>query len=451
MKNIQNILIIFISVLLFSCEGFLDAKPELSMVIPTKLDDFQALLDSEPITINTFPKLGFIAADDMVFGPKLVSQLDPEERAAYFWEEELYTLDPKGVDWPSAYSAIFYANLVIDGVRDYKPANSGEVQRAMELDAAARFYRAFFHFALMQHYALPYTPAGQEQPGIPIRTTADINLESGIATTQEVYAFILADLEVARTILPAKPDIKTRASAWGAEGLLSRVYMVMQNYEKAYLHASNSLAIGDELMDYNEVDTEQFYPFPRFNTEVIHHFRISTSSVTYNRQQFVNPELYELYDSLDLRKRVNFLISRTPEFYNFVARYTGDFYDFGGLAVDEVLLNHAEAAIRIGKKQESLDDLNRIREVRFQRGTYEPIVEVSDAELLEEVLEERRKELLFRGLRWLDLRRLNQDPDFAITLERKFNESEAVLPPNGEGYTFSIPPAEMSLNPSFPN
>lgn len=449
MKTIRYILHLLLVGLLFSCSGFLDEKPELSMVIPNKLDDFQALLDSEPITINTYPKLGFIASDDMVFGPTLLGQIDPEERAAYFWKNELYTLDPRGVDWPAAYSAIFYANLVVDGIKDFESSSPVEEQRAKELDAAARFYRAFFHFALLQQYAEPYNESNKNNPGIPIRNTADINQASAVSTIQEVYDFILSDLEIARTVLPAKPDIATRASAWGAEALLSRVYLVKQDYEKAYLHASNALGIGDELMDYNEVDTDQFYPFPRFNPEVIHHFRINTSRVTYNRQQFVNPDLYELYDSTDLRSKVNFRISRTAGYFNFVARYTGDFYDFGGLATDEVILNRAEAAVRIGKKEEALEDLNRLREYRYVKGEYESIDGISDSELLKEVLLERRKELLFRGLRWLDLRRLNQDPAFAVTLERKFNEEAASLPPNSEGYTFDIPPSEKLLNPGI--
>lgn len=449
MKTIRNILSLSLLGLLISCSDFLDDKPELGMVIPNKLDDFQALLDTEPITINSYPKLGFIASDDMVFGPTLLGQIEPEERAAYFWKNELYTIDPRGVDWPAAYNAIFYANLVLDGIRDFEPANQGELLRAKELDAAARFYRAFFHFALLQQYAEPYAESKKGNPGIPIRNTADINHASGISTMREVYDFILADLEIARTVLPAKPDIATRASAWGAEAMLSRVYLVLQDYEKAYLHASNALAIGDDLMDYNEVDTDEFYPFPRFNPEVIHHFRIHTSRVTYNRQQLVNPELYGLYDSLDLRKKVNFRESRTPGFHNFVARYTGDFYDFGGLATDEVLLNRAESAIRIGKMEEALSDLNRLRESRYEAGEYVPVTGISDMELLGEIVLERRKELLFRGLRWLDLRRLNQDPDFAMTLERKFNEEEASLPPNSGGYTFDIPPSEKQLNPGI--
>lgn len=434
---------------LISCNGFLDEKPELSMVIPDKLDDFQALLDSEPVTINSFPKLGFIASDDMVFGPTLLNQIDPEERAAYFWQEDLYTIDPRGVDWPAAYNAIFYANLVIDGVKEFKPSNSTDKKRADELDAAARFYRAFFHFALLQQYAPPYSVSEQEQPGIPIRRTADINEAPGISTLKKVFEFILFDLETARTVLPAKPDIATRASAWGAEAMLSRVYLVLQDYEKAYLHASKALGIGDELMDYNEVNTDEFYPFSRFNQEVIHHFRIHTSRVTYNRQQLVNPELFELYDSLDLRKKVNFRESRTSGFYNFVARYTGDFYDFGGLAIDEVLLNRAESAIRIGKKEEALMDLNRLRQSRYVAGEYVPVTGISDMELLKEIVLERRKELLFRGIRWMDLRRLNQDSEFAIIMDRKFNETDAILLPNDDGYTFPIPPSEQELNPGF--
>ena len=53
-------------------------------------------------------------------------------------------------------------------------------------------------------------------------------------------------------------------------------------------------------------------------------------------------------------------------------------------------------------------------------------------------LKERRKELLFRGLRWSDLKRYNRD-GAGISLERTVNGTTYTLPPNDLRYAIAIP------------
>lgn len=76
---------------------------------------------------------------------------------------------------------------------------------------------------------------------------------------------------------------------------------------------------------------------------------------------------------------------------------------------------------------------------------------LSGDDLMKRIVEERRKELVFRGIRWLDLKRYNFYPELRVTLERNYNEDGASLPPGDTRYTFLIPPAEMNLNPLIQN
>jgi len=65
---------------------------------------------------------------------------------------------------------------------------------------------------------------------------------------------------------------------------------------------------------------------------------------------------------------------------------------------------------------------------------------------LGQILAERRKELCFRGIRWSDLRRLNQDPTYAVTLQRLLNGTTYTLPANDLRYTLLIPLDEIQIS-----
>ncbi|PZX57605.1 SusD-like starch-binding protein associating with outer membrane [Algoriphagus ratkowskyi] len=448
MDKLVKLLLVLVAISLTGCEDFLDAKPQKSLVIPNSLDDFQAILDAEPRYLNSAGSLALLGSDDMVLGPSLLTIMSPEERAVYFWEKEVYSQNDLVIDWTLNYQMIYYANLVLDGLKDFKPRNETERLRALELQGAAMFSRAFGHFSLMQVFAAPYDPEQTSLAAIPIRTSADLNLATGLSNTAEVYELIISDLDFASANLPDKQEILTRASKWSAEALLSRVYLVMQKYDEVFEHAGIALSIGNQLMNFNTLSSGNSYTFPRFNTEIIHQVNVVSTRITFNKEQFVHPALYDLYDSLDLRKTVLFDTARTAGYVNLVSRYSGDFYDFGGLAVDEVLLNRAEAAARIGEEDIALQDVNRLLSNRYIKNSFEEL-ELSGSELMKRILAERRKELLFRGIRWMDLRRLNQDPVYAITLNRSYNESDATLLPKGSGYTIPIPPNEISLNPKL--
>ena len=61
------------------------------------------------------------------------------------------------------------------------------------------------------------------------------------------------------------------------------------------------------------------------------------------------------------------------------------------------------------------------------------------------ILLERRKELLMRGLRWMDLKRLNME-GAAITLTRTVNGQVYTLPPNDLRYALPIPEDVIAIS-----
>lgn len=450
MKKIRILAIGILIVGIQSCAEFLDSKPNRNLVIPESLDDFQQMLDAETRGLNTYYINGLFSSDDVYFSEGLLNLLSFSQTAHYFWEPEPFLPDEWDAGFATSYRKVLYANLVLEGLEDYEPGNEVEQNRVLELESSARFYRALGHYEVLIHFAPPFDPNQANQPGIPIRLSSDINVKNGRSTMRECFDQIIEDLEFGLDYLPSQSEIPTRPSLWASNAFLGRIYLNMLDYEKAYSYSKAALDIDNSLMDFKEIETDLPYSFEIFNEEVIFYQRHLTSRHTTNGGAFVNPELVELYDSMDLRRTYFLLPSSEEGLFNFRGNYTGDFYHFGGFAVDEVVLNLAESAYRIGQESEALNHLNDLLENRYDEG-FEPLVDLSGMELLEKIIEERRKELVFRGLRWLDLKRLNLYPELAVTLNRSFNERQENLPPNDPRYAFLIPPAEINLNPMEQN
>ena len=152
--------------------------------------------------------------------------------------------------------------------------------------------------------------------------------------------------------------------------------------------------------------------------------------------------MYNSYSVNDLRKTDCFVLN--SGFPYFSGTYDLKYYNYSGIATDEVYLIRAECYARTGKASAALKDLNTLLVTRWKTGTYIPYSANTADQALTEILTERRKELLFRGLRWTDLRRLNKDSRFAITLTRSYNGVTYSLPPNDQRYAMPIPDNEIT-------
>src|SRR5690606_21692174 len=116
--------------------------------------------------------------------------------------------------------------------------------------------------------------------------------------------------------------------------------------------------------------------------------------------------------------------------------YAGSLVYFSGIATDEIYLIKAECLARLGQGQAALDVLNELMINRWKESEFQPLNEEGAENVLRLILEERRKELVFRGLRWSDLRRLNKDQRFRKTLIREIDGKQHELPPNDPRYVY---------------
>ncbi|MEJ0106738.1 MAG: RagB/SusD family nutrient uptake outer membrane protein, partial [Bacteroidota bacterium] len=214
----------------------------------------------------------------------------------------------------------------------------------------------------------------------------------------------------------------------------------MGDYENAGKYADSCLAITNSLIDYNDaskVDLTSTSPaFKIFNEEVIFH---SESRTIYSLLDgTVDSVLFSTYANNDLRQKAFYMVG-TDGKATFRGCYNGKdrYFPFNGLTTDEIYLIRAECFARAGNATQAMTMLNTLLVNRWATGTFSPYTASDPSDALKKIFDERRKELCFRpGLRWSDLRRLNLDNNYAITIKRNLDGQTFELAPNDLRYTF---------------
>lgn len=74
----------------------------------------------------------------------------------------------------------------------------------------------------------------------------------------------------------------------------------------------------------------------------------------------------------------------------------------------------------------------------MQSNQYVELSAVDTEEAFDWVIKERRKELVLRGIRWEDLRRLNKEERYSTTLFCKLDDLTVELPPQDLRYVWPI-------------
>ena len=442
LNNFIIYLLVITSVCLTACEkDFLEKKPDKALLIPKSLKDFQTLLDNETV-MNLVPALGVISGDEYFLTDALFTSLTGIERNAYLWNKELYDAGSQVNDWNTPYQQVFYANAVLDGLEE--AGRKSEVPLQWDaLKGSALFFRAHAFYQLAQLFAPPFADSPSGNKGIPLRLTADVTLKVPRSSLTETYDRIVADLELAVTLLPEKSEYKTRPSRAAGHGLLARVFLSMKDYDKALLHAESALSNYSTLIDYNNLNMALNKPILGTNEEII--FYSSVMSYSYGSRAIVSIADYDSYNSNDLRKAA-FFLKNAAGAWNFRGTYTGNLMFFGGLAVDELYLIKAECLARKGITSGALQALNTLLEKRWKKGTFQALTAASADDALVLILAERKKELVFRGTRGTDLRRLNSESKFTVGLSRTINGQQTVLPANDKRYVLPIPDVEVELS-----
>jgi hypothetical protein len=227
----------------------------------------------------------------------------------------------------------------------------------------------------------------------------------------------------------------------------------MGNYATALLYADSTLQLQNTLLDlrpYANASSPFVYlgmPLSNLNPEVI----LMKAADNQDAPILLSPELLNLFSPDDIRVQA-FAIGG-----QLLTNYNGYFFSYisplesrnEGPRVGEVYMIKAECQVRTGDVPGGLQTANLLRQMRFTTSTYTPLTAASQQDALIQVLQERRRELMGRGFRLTDLKRLNKDPAFAKTVVHPLATGSVSQPPNSNLLIFPIAPNVLAANPEI--
>jgi starch-binding outer membrane protein, SusD/RagB family len=427
-----------------SCSKFLDKKPDQKLAVPATLKDFQAILDYYSRVNQFSPGAGEASADNYYLATTDYNAMSAEtERRLYTWQND-FVLKTFPNDWSYSWDNIFKANTVLDNINTVPrtATNAGDWDNTK---GQAFVLRAKCMLQIASVWCKAYDSATSSVDlGLPLRINSDFNLPSVRASLEDTYKRIVSDLTEAVPLLPNTPLHVMRFAKPAAFALLARTYLSMRQYEKAGRYADSCLQLYNTLLDYNAISTTASFPFARFNAEVIWESFCFLHEQLFSSNAKVDSVLYTSYAVNDVRRTL-FFKSNNNGTYAFKGSYEGGDNLFDGIATDEIYLIRAECKARTGDKVAAMSDLNTLLAKRYKAGTFLPLTAADATAALSTILAERRKELFFRCLRWMDIKRLNKE-GANITLQRNINGQLYTLAPNDPRYALPIPEDIISLS-----
>lgn len=376
--------------------------------------------------------------------------------------------------WGNYYHLLMGVNVVLQNL-DNSTGTSAEKE---QYKGEAYALRAFYHFMLVNLYALPYndsTTTPDKSPGVPIRTTADLkDAPLKRNTVKEVYSQVTSDIDSAvyfldKTNAPATPY---RISATAAHLLASRIYLYMEQWDKAIAHADVVIARHGQLMDLNTwggaPDPDNKPLVGSANVESIFTYGNSGEinfpgfGTGYN----VSHDLAGCFAPDDLRAQIAFY--KVPDFlkqwiiqdYSYCKLSTGNAGDVS-LGISwrsaEAYLNRAEAYIQryratgdASNATQALSSLNTLRVNRIDNTSFQPWTLQPGDTLLQMCRTERRRELFMEeNHRWMDLRRYGMPAIKHYYMPDGVTTQVYVLQAHDPSYVLPIPDLAITNNPAL--
>ena len=398
------------------------------------------------------------------------------------WQQEV-GLNEKGnskvaedEDFHEAYHCINTCNMVMDGIDEQSAENEEQERDKARIKGEAAFLRGLYYFVLANLYGKPYCEANLSSPAVPLKLSPVVeDKEYTCNTVAEVYEQVLADLNLADTCLVNAPvkNFPYRADITAVYLLKSRVYLYMQNWEKALEYAEKVMNRKNTLLDLNNFSSSRGEVLSKSSPETIFSMGGHTLSASiYGAGSWMGDiPAYTVSDDLaeafiegdnDLRTKYyvayeevgggyafygtkNEWIFKKMDGKEYVKKEVSDNFLF---RVAEAYLNGAEAAAMLGDETTARALLKKLRDNRLVESAE---ITATGEELINLIRTERQCELCLEGHRWFDLRRYMVDSKYPFTKEiiHRYTRFDNVFDPsypnyyklekNDPAYTLALP------------
>ena len=439
LKNI--ILLLLTAAALTSCDSFLDITPTGKVIAKTG-EEYRALLTNE---YKYFPKdryMTVLRTDELLMDKRRSNSSDLDAYLDLWrWKDENPSPTTSYFSWRNYYHTIYIANYVIEHRGEISNATRDEVN---QLVGESYMLRAYAHFLLVNLYAEPYThcqPATTR--GVPMQLTADVNAVPGSSSVEAIYQQVLSDIAEAEKYLNVEnweAGLNYRFNKISAQALRARTYLYMGEWQKAFDAAKEVIEAHGDLENMN---TSTTLPNSYKSVENI----VALEKFDSNLFTVINmpdPQFITLYRTGDQRR---------TKFYKRVTTSTYSLQKGGNDALSssfrsaEAYLIAAECAARLGQTTEAVDTylmplLQKRLNADALSAANDLMANMTQDELIAEILDERARELAFEGHRWYDLRRTTQPQ-----LTHTYDDEEFTLTP--EKYTLRFPTEAVEANPAI--
>ncbi|MEL7145000.1 MAG: RagB/SusD family nutrient uptake outer membrane protein [Bacteroidota bacterium] len=462
------ILIIVISFTVLACDDFLNVEPRdvlgIDQVFRNENDFYVALNGA----YNNMLTSGYYGGQFMTIADASsdngIIPIDAETvRNPHFYDLLLNPINSSLLFWDTGYETIASANNVLAALGSVSMSE----QSANRIRGEALFIRALVHFDLSRVFGQDYNFTSDHSNLSTIIVTQTEIAEPPRNTVGEVYAFVMEDLNEAISLLsdnsrPQNIDERFIATANAAIALRARVYLYRSDFSAALADATQIIDGGNyELAPYiingangnpdlSQIDSwssrtptsesilegeadELDGGYPGINGLAGLYQKGAGNAVFGPSLDIIN-----LYAADDVRR--NWYVQDAGVWH--VNKYPGQ----GGLPLQftapmirltELYLIAAECNARLGNEAAALNAINLIR-VRANQ----PEFTSSGSQLLNDILEERRRELAFEGHRLFDLKRMQQD-----LVRNDCNLSENCVVTYGDRlFAYPIPQEEIDGN-----